>query len=294
MLVDIQPTHLPGNQGVNRWNWSGLAYFGLVVIAFSPILIRLLLYSAGTELHSHVPLVPLISAYLLYQQRKQLPLDRHPSWFAALAFSSIGLVILYERLSWFAQLSMNDELALGAFAFVSFVAGGGFLFYGERWMAAAAFPASFLFFLIPMPDAVANALEVASMKASADVAAAFLKMTSTPFVRDGQVFQLPGIVLRVAEECSGIRSSWVLLITGCLAAHMFLKSRWRGLLVIAFVVPLGIVRNGFRILVIALLCVYIGPEMIDSAIHRHGGPLFFVLSLGPLFLLLLALRRSER
>jgi hypothetical protein len=33
--------------------------------------------------------------------------------------------------------------------------------------------------------------------------------------------------------------------------------------------------------------------MIDSVIHRRGGPIFFVLSLVPMFLLLWALRRQE-
>jgi hypothetical protein len=33
--------------------------------------------------------------------------------------------------------------------------------------------------------------------------------------------------------------------------------------------------------------------MIDSYIHRHGGPLFFALSLVPLLVLLWMLRRGE-
>jgi len=33
--------------------------------------------------------------------------------------------------------------------------------------------------------------------------------------------------------------------------------------------------------------------MIDSPIHHHGGPIFFILSLIPLYLLLLWLRRSD-
>jgi len=55
---------------------------------------------------------------------------------------------------------------------------------------------------------------------------------------------------------------------------------------VAFVIPLGILRNGFRILVIGMLCVFVGPHMIDSPIHHRGGPLFFALSLVPLFILL--------
>jgi exosortase/archaeosortase family protein len=59
------------------------------------------------------------------------------------------------------------------------------------------------------------------------------------------------------------------------------------------VIPLAILRNGFRILVIGLLCVNVGPQMIHSVIHRSGGPIFFVLSLIPLLLLLWWLRKGE-
>jgi hypothetical protein len=45
--------------------------------------------------------------------------------------------------------------------------------------------------------------------------------------------------------------------------------------------------------VIGLLCVHVGPQMIDSVIHHRGGPLFFVLSLVPLILFMAWLRRQE-
>ena len=48
------------------------------------------------------------------------------------------------------------------------------------------------------------------------------------------------------------------------------------------------------VFVIGLLCVHVGPHMVDSMIHRQGGPFFFVLSLFPLFLLLWWLRRQEQ
>jgi len=60
------------------------------------------------------------------------------------------------------------------------------------------------------------------------------------------------------------------------------------------VIPLAIARNGFRILVIGLLCVHIGPHMSDSFIHHRGGPIFFALSLIPLALLLFSLRRHDK
>ena len=114
-------------------------------------------------------------------------------------------------------------------------------------------------------------------------------------LRDGHVFALPGIVLQVAQECSGIRSSWVLFITSLLASHLFLKSPWRRLVAGGLRDSAGHRaerRSGFWSS--ACSACTSGPHMIDSSIHHQGGPLFFVLSLGPLFLFLWWLRRREQ
>ena len=160
-------------------------------------------------------------------------------------------------------------------------------------MTAAAFPFAFLIFIVPMPDAMADTLETASQLASTEAASLFFDITGTPVLREGTIWQLPNIVIQVGQEFSGIRSSWVLVLTSLLAANLFLKSTWRRAILVCFVIPLAIVRNGFRVFVIGMLCVQIGPAMIHSVIHRRGGPLFFTLSLIPLFLLLWWLRRSE-
>jgi exosortase C (VPDSG-CTERM-specific) len=266
----------------------------LLTLLFIRTLTKLMLYAAHSDLYSHILLVPFISAYLLYIKRERLSAAYRSSIAGTVMLGGIGIVALAARIGWRGNLSVNDGLALIALAFVSFVAGGGFLFLGSKWMAAKAFPVAFLIFMIPLPDAAVNWLERASMLASADAAALYFDIAGIPMVRQGTVFELPRIVLRVGQECSGIHSSWVLFIASLLASHLFLRTRWRRILLVAFVVPLGILRNGFRILVIGLLCVYVGPHMIESPIHRQGGPLFFALSLVPLFLLVWWLRRQEQ
>jgi exosortase C (VPDSG-CTERM-specific) len=271
------------------------AFAILLAVAFGQPLGSLARHAAATHLHSHILLIPFISAYLLFIGRAQLPKEYAFSlqWVALLLVGGVAALLggagLFNPL-----LSENDSLSLMALSFVCLLAAGGFLFMGSKWMAAAAFPFGFLIFMIPLPDAVVNWLETASKLASAEVAALLFSITGTPMLRDGAVFQLPGIALEVAQECSGIRSSWVLFITSVLASFLFLKSSWRRVVLVAFVIPLGILRNGIRILTIGLLCVHVGPEMINSIIHNQGGPLFFALSLGPLFLLLWWLRRDER
>ena len=269
-------------------------YLLLLALAFIQPLTRLMVYAAQSELNSLILLVPFIAGYLLHTQQVRILAAFRTSIAGTVTAGGVGFAALVAGIVWRQRVSINDDLGLMALAFVSFAVAGGFLFLGARWMAARAFPVAFLIFMIPLPDAAVDWLENASMLASAEAAALFFNAAGTPVFRHGTVFELQGIVLQVAQECSGIRSSWVLFIAGLLASHLFLRTRWRRIVLVAFVIPLGILRNGFRVFVIGLLCVHIGPWMIDRTIHRQGGPFFFALSLVPLFLLLLWLRRRER
>jgi exosortase len=121
-----------------------------------------------------------------------------------------------------------------------------------------------------------------------------LTATFTDFFREGLIIKLPNITLEVAPECSGIRSSMVLFITSLIAGKMFLHSKWHRVWLALFVIPLAVVRNGFRIFTLSILCVYVSPDMINSFVHKKGGPIFFALSLIPFFAFLLWLRRRER
>ncbi len=276
-----------------RLGWA-IGSLALLALLFVQLLTKLMVYAARSDLHSHILLVPLVSAYVLYERWAFLPLPGQRSITGTVVFGGIGLLALAAGLGWPNSMSMNDQLALTTLSFVSLVAAVGYLFLGSRWMAAAAFPVAFLAFMVPLPDAAVDVLERASALASAEAAALYFNLAGTPHVRQGTVFELPGIAIEVARECSGIRSSWVLLITSVLASHLFLKSSWRRLALVVVVVPLGILRNGFRVFVIGMLCVYVGPEMIESTIHRQGGPFFFALSLVPLLALLWWLKRQER
>lgn len=273
-----------------------LGFIALLVLLFGKWLVGLAVHAAGTDLHSHVLLVPFITLYLLSIQSRELPRSFTASPVPAALLTVVGclLLLLGWKLSGVGSVSRNDGLAGMAAAFFVFVIAGGFSFLGARWMKAAVFPMAFLIFMIPLPDAVVDSLETASKLASAEAAAMFFSLAGTPVIREGLIFVLPNIMIEVAQECSGIRSSWVLFITSLVASHLFLRSPWRRILLVFLVIPLGVLRNGFRILVIGLLCVNMGPHMIHHFIHKKGGPVFFVLSLIPLFLILWWLHRGEQ
>ncbi len=286
-----KPISQPPSGARIRWR---LVFIAIITAAFARSLISLAVYAAGSELDSYILLIPLISAYFIFFQGKSSSAEFESSpGFAAIP-GALACTALLAASHWRPFLSHNDSLTLVTFAFVCSICAGAFLVLGRKWVAGAAFPLAFLLFMAPLPDAVVNALETASKLASADAAAVFFDIFSVPALRSGVVFQLPNITIQVAQECSGIHSSLILVITSLLASHLMLRSFWRRSALIAFAIPLGVIRNGFRILVLGWLCTNVGPRMIDSPIHHKGGPIFFVLSLIPFFLLLWVLCRGDR
>ena len=276
--------------------WSGACIAIVLLAAFVQPLLMLVRYAAGSQLYSYILLVPFVSAYLLYLRRDQLPKNYGTDLPLTIVPLAAGLALrVFTYWLDFVKRAPgdNDYLVLLTLSFLCWLAAGGFFFFGRGWMRAAAFPLGFLIFMVPMPNTMADALETASKYASAEVANFLFHLSGTPFLRSGLIFQLPNITIEVAQECSGIRSSWVLFITSILAANLFLKTPWRRFALVACVIPLAILRNGFRILVIGLLCVNIGPQMIHSLIHRRGGPLFFTLALVPFLLVLWWLRKGD-
>jgi exosortase C (VPDSG-CTERM-specific) len=254
------------------------------------------LFAAKSELYSYILLVPFVFAYLMKLGRAQFePAERRGSWWGVVPLLSAMALLggYYSQIARGWSPAPVDYLALITLSFLCFLLGGAFFFFGARSLRPLTFPLAFGFFMVPLPETVRRVVEAFLQHGSAEVASAMLKLSGMPVFQNGTWFRLPGFDLDVAPECSGIHSSLILVITSLLAAYLFLKSKWRRSVLVLATVPLALLRNGFRIFTIAQLCVRIGPEMIDSSIHRRGGPIFFALSLVPLLILLIFLRRGE-
>jgi exosortase len=181
----------------------------LMVLFWSP-LVQLLQHVSKAELNSYIPLLPLVSVYLLWSQRAQLSsLWDYRVPIAAL-FGGIGLaVILFYQTDISRDLVRNDGnlLSLQILAFISLVAGLLLFLLGKANFTHAAFPVGFLFLAVPLPETAVRWLTLFLQHASADAAYGLFMVTGTPVFRDGLAFALPGLKVIVAEECSGLRSA---------------------------------------------------------------------------------------
>jgi exosortase C (VPDSG-CTERM-specific) len=268
-----------------------------LVLCFSKPLYHLMQFAVAVEFHSYILLVPFVSFYLVWLKRQSLSHHSEPVRTLAVLPLAAGAMVLAGY--WYAvhatsKLADGDSVALITLSFVLFFLGDCLLFLGKETLQAIAFPIGFLVFMVPIPVFLSNWVVALLQHGSAAIAYGLFRLSGTPVFRYDMEFQLPGFSMQVAPECSGIQSSLVLFLTSLLAGHLFLRTPWKRAVLILAVIPLGILRNGFRIFTIGQLCARLGPEMIRSPIHRHGGPLFFVLFLAPFFLLLVVLYKSDR
>jgi exosortase len=263
------------------WFWRPLA----TVVSLS-------LQYGRYEHHSHIVLIPLISLYLLY-------INRH-AIFATVQYTpwpGVFLMTIGVSLSWLASAlapEQHDYLSPAMLSMVMACWGAFLLCYGTQAFRKASFGLLLLLFMVPIPPFLLEPIIGFLQRASAEATDFLFGLLGVPVFRQGFVFVLPGLTIEVAEACSGIRSGLALLITGLVAGHLFLGSTWTKLALVLAIVPLVIVKNAVRIVVLSLLGSYVNPSFVtDSVLHRKGGiPLFF-LSLAALAAIVWLLRRFE-
>jgi exosortase len=279
---------------VGRRNILFLAFSIILSAFYYEPLKELMTISMRNELYSHIILIPLVSGYFLFLKRKSLWVDANYSYFWGLTLILGGLGVYFLAIDQGMRLNRNDHLSLVIFSAVSLWIGGFVFLYGLKPFRANLFPLLFLFFLVPIPTLIVESVILVLQIGSTEASYAFFKLTGVPLLREGFSFHLSGISVEVAKQCSGIRSTIALFITGLIAGHIFLNTGWKKLVLILSIFPITVVKNGLRIVSLSLLGNYVDVRILDSELHKSGGIPFFIVALALLAPVLWALRKSEK
>jgi len=242
---------------------------------------------------SQIVLIPFISATLIYRKRKDIFQSVGYSVFSGAIVGALGLALLVGGSMLGTRLANEDRLALMTSSFVILWLGGFLFFYGTDAFRKALFPLLFLAFCVPIPTPILDRTVSALQHASAQTSFVLLKLTGTPVYREGFVLAMPGLVIDVAPECSGIRSSIGVLILSLLAGHFLLRSWWKRTVLVIASVPIMILKNAIRINTLSLLTIHVDRTILQSRLHQEGGFIFFFLALLLLYPMLAMLVKSE-
>jgi exosortase len=248
----------------------------------------------GDDTFSYIVFIPLVSLYLLYEDRKRIFGVVASSSIPGIVLSSLGILLyLAARKEPVGPSVPVESFALYALSAILFFEGILGLLAGAGGLWAARFPLLFLFFMIPIPEVILGPIVRFLQVGSAEVSYWVIRSLGVPVFRDGFLFSLPGLTIEVAEQCSGIRSGISLFLVGILSGHIFLKSGWRKLGLVVAVVPITMAKNGLRIVMISLLGAYVDRQVLSGPLHTAGGIPFFGVALVMLAVVLWALRRGE-
>jgi exosortase len=244
--------------------------------------------------YSHLPVIPLMSALFIYTERRAIFRRTSRDWRAGgfLAAAAVASLFLAQINPW--QWSLPNRLSLFGLGLVLLALGAFVCAFGHQAFRAARFSLLLLLFAVPVPEWVLSKSIYFLQAGSAEATDALFHLIGMPFLRTGFDFMLPAVTIRIAEECSGIRSTLALLLASVVAGHLFLKSNVGTLTLCLLAIPVSILKNGFRIAALSYLGVYVDRGFLDGRLHHQGGIVFYLLALLLMALVLVLLRRRER
>lgn len=234
-------------------------------------------FDAADSFYSHGWLVPLASAWLVWHGRERLRSLAPRASYAGLALL-IPAAAVHVLATWW---SIN---VVSGFAMVAAVWGLVWTLWGRQAVWALRFPLLFLLFMVPLPGVLLISTSFYLKLLAASLATPLLRLVGIPATQGGSIIHLPGMAIIIDNTCSGLRSliSLVALATLWTALMPSGTPRWQKLAMVAAAIPIALVANLVRILVIVMLAVWLGPAVAEGFIHYGSGLVVFGVALAAL------------
>jgi len=269
----------------------------LLLVAAVPIwwgpIVSTVRLALNRDAYTYILLIPLLSLALIGFEIGSVPPQAGTKRWLGLILMALALVLrIFVGLPpWHKSATENLSLGIGALAI--WWLGSVVLCIGLGASRYLLFPLCLLFLMIPIPEQGVVWMTDALQQQSASMSTLLFRLIGVPVVRDGVVLSIPGLTIEVAQECSSIRSSTMLILVTLIVAHLFLRSRWRQAVLVLAALPISILKNGIRIVTIAELGTRVNPSFLHGNLHHYGGVIFLGLAVLVIVVLLLLLRRSE-
>ena len=234
--------------------------------------------------YGHGLLIPFVSAFLIWQNRDVLKvIEPQPNgWGMRLLLTGLVLHIMSSWLQVYFISAFSMLIVLPALALH---------FYGTKMVRQILFPIAFLIFMIPLPEVLITDISFKMKMFAAQIAAYLLNdHMRIPAIRVGSLIKMRNAYVMVDDVCSGLRSLISLTALGSIFAYWLKGAWWRKLILFLLTIPVAIITNVFRIVLLSFISEVWGPQYAVGFFHDLTGMLVFVLAF---ILLYIASREIE-
>ncbi len=283
-LSTIEPEHFLSRALKKPWNKATILLMVTALIYHSAIL-QLYRSWFDNPYYDHGFLIPLISFYLLWRNRKKLK-D------IEIASSSYGLVVSFFGIFLFLiNEYFSIDLFLSSSSMIIFLMGGVLFTFGKEYLRALLLPILFLLSMVPIPYPLINFLIGHLQLASAKIGELILRVIGVPVYREGVYLNLTLITVEVDGSCSAVRSLIALSSLSVVVAYLMAHSLKKRAIIVASSLPLAVLANGFRIVFLIFLFFWQGEPALNGVFHPISGKVFFLAALSVLVLEASVLKR---
>ncbi len=236
-------------------------------LLFSRFFSELYIYWDTEPEASSALIIPVFSLYMIWIQKSRfmsMQFIRQDSY-----FSGSGFILLAGGLILFIAGSFTYILLINTIAFIVIVVSSVLFLFGREVFRVTLVPILFLLFMLPIPVQAYNAVAEPLKYFIADSSAAVLSLLQIPLIIDDNVIHLPSISLLIHESCSGIRTVISVCAIGTAFAYIFLKSYLYRISFMIVAVPIGILTNILRVVIIGILAFLYDGD-IAMEFHSHA------------------------
>ena len=242
----------------------------ILLICYAPAIHGMYLQWMTDEDMGHGILVPFVAGWIVWRERERwskIPI-KPSAW---------GLVLLGLG----AAIHLAGALGVGLFvssaALLISVVGAVVCLGGFGLLRSWTFPLLLCVFMLPKLAIVYNQLTLPLQLIASKLAAGMLTVTGIGVIREGNVLDVGGHRVAVAEACNGIRFLLPLGFASVLFAYLADPKPWMRWVALFAALPIAIFANAVRVAASAWL-----PALDSGTPHLVAGWVIFVLCLGSL------------
>ncbi len=231
-----------------------------------------------SEDYSYGLIIPLISAYLIWDKRNRLKnLPVKGSW------PVLPLLVAAVALSLYGILGSSGNISRPLIP-VLMILFAAFCF-GKTLTGQLFFPLGFLIFMVPIPAFLERTLGMYLKSVSSKLGGSMISFFDIPVHVSGNVIDLGVTQLQVVDACNGIRYLFPLIALGFVYSYFFERVTWKKVFCVAATIPIAVLTNGLRIGITGILTNTFGTAAAEGFFHDFTGWVLFLVSFAFLFLL---------
>jgi exosortase len=239
---------------------SRLCLAGLAVL-FASVVADTVSFWLHDDNHTHGLFVCAASLGLVWVNRRSLlALAKSPTAWGLVPLA-LGLALRVST----ALLRLETQ-SFRIWSIVLVLMGAMLTFHGRDLWRACRFPVLFMLTAGGVPERLVQHLSGDLQRMSSTGAAAAMSALGMPILRNGNLIEIPGCRLEVADVCSGIKKLMAMFAFAVFYGYICRLSPARRLLLIAAAIPVAVIANTIRIAGLIGVC-YAGGERAMAAAH---------------------------